>query len=357
MSTKTQRLVDLLAALLINRAPRTFDQIVNEVPGYMGKSRDTQKRTFERDKNDLREFGVPLETVGAEGADDSAYRLRTTDFYLPYLMLREEAGTTSPREVGRYGYHSLRKLAFEADELAAVVNAARVVGGMGDPYLAGCAESAVRKLAFDLPLDAIAVHEAELLHVQGGRADPSQLDALSAALLARKRIGFEYRSMSRDVQERRTVEPYGLFFLNGRWYLVGRDVDKDELRNFRVSRISQAAMLDRKVATPDYEVPDGFVLREHARSRQSWELGDGDAFDAVVEFSGEGGATRAGAALGEAIEGKPQLRRFRVRRGDALARWILSFAGDAVPLEPPELVEQVRELARATRAIYDEVGT
>lgn len=356
MSAKTQRLVDLLAALLTYRAPRTFDQIVDEVPGYMGKSRETQKRTFERDKNDLREFGVPLETVGTEGADDSAYRLRTTDFYLPYLMLREESGTTRPRKVVRYGYNSLKELAFEADELAAVVNAAGVVRAMGDPYLAGCAESAVRKLAFDLPLDAIAASEAEMIHVQGVRADPSQLEALSGALLARKRIGFEYRSMSRDAQEHRVVEPYGLFFLNARWYLAARDVDKDELRNFRVSRISRAAVVNRKWATPDYQLPPGFVLREHARSRQSWELGDGDAFDAVVEFAGDGGATRAGAALGEAVEGAPRLRRFRVRRRDAFARWVLSFAGEAVPVEPPELVEEVRELARATRAMYNEAA-
>lgn len=356
MSTKTQRLVDLLAALLNYRAPRTFDQIVSEVPGYLGKSHDTQKRTFERDKNDLREFGVPLETVGAEGAEDSAYRLRNTDFYLPYLMLREEWGTTAPRKVGRYGYNSLSELSFEADELGAIASAAKLVGSMGDPFLAGCAESAMRKLAFDLPLDAVAAHDEELLHVPGRRADPSQLEALSAALLARKRITFEYQSISRDVREARTVEPYGIFFLSGRWYLAARDVDKGELRNFRVSRLAGATVKDRKWATPDYEVPAGFNLREHARSRQSWELGDGDAFDAVVEFTGDSGATRAGAALGEPVEGAPARRRFRVRRRDAFARWVLSFAGDAVPIEPAELVEEVRDLATATHELYAEVA-
>src|SRR5690606_20133781 len=136
MSRKTQRLVDLLAALLAYHAPRSFAQIVAEVPEYQGKSPETQKRTFERDKKALRDFGVPLETVGAEGSEDSAYRIRTADFYMPYLTLVTASGTMSPRKVGKSGYRALTTLTFEPDELAALAEAAHRVRALGDPALA-----------------------------------------------------------------------------------------------------------------------------------------------------------------------------------------------------------------------------
>lgn len=355
MSRKTQRLVDLLAALLAYHTPRTFDQIVAEVPGYQGKTRETQKRTFERDKNALRTFGVPLETIGAEGSEDAGYRIRTTDFYLPYLSLVTPRGRTTPGRPRKSGYAALPTVSFEPDELVVVVEAAARARALGDPRLAADAESAIRKLAFDLPLDAVTASDAERLSLRGRRAEAAELETLGGALLDRKRVRFTYHTMQRDARDVRTVEPYGLFFLNGHWYLTGRDLDRDALRNFRVSRLEGARRLDTRSATPDYEIPEDFSLREHARSRQAWELGDGDVIEAVVEFRGESGAARAGAELGDPVEGHPRRRAFRVRRPDAFARWVLSFAGDAVPVSPPDVVRAVRALATATRALYAEV--
>jgi hypothetical protein len=107
-----------------------------------------------------------------------------------------------------------------------------------------------------------------------------------------------------------------------------------------------------KESTPDYAIPADFRLRDHARSRQAWELGDGDATDVVVEFRGHSGATVAGAQLGSPVDGSNDRRTFRVRRMDAFSRWLLSFAGEAVPVGPPELVQTFMEQVRATRALY-----
>lgn len=351
MSRKTQRLVDLLAALLAYHAPRTFEQIAREVPDYQGGNPDSVKRAFERDKKALRELGVPLETVGDEGSEDSSYRIRTKDFYLPCLAVLG----SSPKRVDKAGYHSLPTLIFSSDELVAIAEAAHRARSLGDPALAEEVDSAVRKLAFDLPVDSAAPASREQLFLRGRRADPAALDALSSALLLRKRVRFMYHSMHSDSREPRTVEPYGLFFLNGHWYLAAHDTDREALRNFRVSRIEAVKRLDRKDASPDYRIPDDFSLREHARSRQAWEIGDGNSVEAVVEFAGTSGVARAGAELGERVDGEPNLRRFRVRRQDAFARWILSFAGEAWPVQPPELVKAVRDLAAATRAVYAEV--
>ena len=159
--------------------------------------------------------------------------------------------------------------------------------------------------------------------------------------------------MSRGEVTERTVQPYGLFFLGGHWYLVGRDVERDALRNFRVSRVAEVSANAKHPGTADYTIPGDFALAEHARSRHAWELGDGDAEDAVVEFVGNGGAATAAAALGAPVAGHPERRRFTVRRRDAFARWLLGMAGAARPLAPPNLVEEFRSLAAATLARYD----
>ena len=158
---KILRWLDLLAALLARRSPATFLDLARDVPAYLTdgsvairKPSPTLKRMFERDKLELRELGIPLESEGDEGDEERAYVLRTKDFYLPYLALMTERGLEVPSKVDRYGYHSLATLAFEPDELEAIRDAANRVTRVGDPALSEDARSAMQKLAFDLPLGA-----------------------------------------------------------------------------------------------------------------------------------------------------------------------------------------------------------
>jgi proteasome accessory factor B len=179
---------------------------------------------------------------------------------------------------------------------------------------------------------------------------------LGAALDHRKQVRFDYHAIGNDATSRRTVEAFGLFFLNQHWYLAARAEGEEAVKNYRLSRISRAEENQKKPGTPDYEIPAGFRLREHARSRQAWELGDGDAVEAVVEFRSADGAARAAARLGDPVPGAPSRRGFLVRRQDAFARWLLSFAGDAVPVSPDALVAAYRRLARETLALYGGKG-
>ncbi|MHB1264807.1 MAG: helix-turn-helix transcriptional regulator [Gemmatimonadaceae bacterium] len=354
-SHKVQRWLDLIATLLAHRSPVTFDQLEREVPGYGGDlARASKKRTFERDKLELRALGVPLETLGDEGDEEAAYRLRTKDFYLPYLaFMRADGQVEAPQQVGRYGYHSLPQLSFGIDELRAISDAAALARQLGDPALAGDVDAAMRKLAFDLPLDAAAEGPDHVILAQGPRARAQVLQVLGEALVARKRVTFTYHAMGSDAVEERTVAPYGLFFLNGHWYLAGHDAGRDALRNFRVSRIERPVANAAKALTHDYEIPGDFDLRAHARSRHPWELGDGERIEAIVEVTGGSGATRAAALLGEPVPGDDARRRFTVRRPDAFARWILSFAGEMRVVSPPQLAATVREIAHATARLYD----
>jgi proteasome accessory factor B len=346
-SPKIQRWVDLLAALLRRRFPASFEELTHDVPAYdTGQSLEARRRMFERDKDELRAFGVPIETVPSSEGEAPGYRLKADAFYLPYLAVRSPSGT-GPRKRDPYGYRSLPTLTFEPDELAVVADAATRVRQLGDPLLAEQAESAMRKLAFDLAVDPAP--DARLLPVRGGPA-PEVLVTLDRALQQRKRVTFGYRAMSSDSTGSRTVEPFGLFFLNQQWYLAARAPGEEVVKNYRMSRMAEVTVNEKRPGTPDYEIPADFSLREHARSRQAWELGAGDAIEATVAFRTRTGATAAAFRLGEVVEGRPGQRRFRVRRTDAFVRWLLSFGGDLVPVGPGELVAEYRGLVRETLA-------
>lgn len=356
---KVQRWIDLIAALLGHRIPVTFEQLAKDVPAYLsdgtaaaGNPSATLKRMFERDKVELRELGVPIVSIGEDGSDESAYTLRTKDFYLPYLGVVAGRGIERPKTVDRYGYRSLETLAFEPDELEAIVDGARRVAQVGDPVLAEEARNAVRKLAFDLPLGATDGDGGMLLVPPRKRADARVLATLGDSLFRRKRVSFRYQTMGSGTSAARSVEPYGLFFINGHWYLAARDVEKRALRNFRVSRMDAVKVSGAKPGTADYEIPTDFSLREHAQSRQAWEIGDGDTFEAVVDFTGASGAVVAAAALGRPDETSVRLRRFKVRRTDSFARWLFSFAGGATPVSPPALVSEYASLIERTRTVY-----
>lgn len=370
---KLQRWTDLIAALLRRNYPATFEELSRDVPAYAdeSKKRDAVMRMFERDKDELRAFGIAIETVPFEddAGEASGYRLDRKGFYLPYLSLaaREGKGESTPRKPDKYGYRALVSLIIEPDELAVIVEAAARVRALGDPVLAEEAKSAMRKLSFDLPIPGEA-HDMALLAPMRALEQPSVrelgyyrpapsrnvFEILNDALARRKRVRFHYRSMGSDTTSLRQIEPYGLFFLSSHWYLAGRDAEKSELRNFRLSRISDAEINPARSQTADYAIPPGFDLRDHARSRQAWEIGDGAGQDALVEFRDATSAAKAASRLGIAVEGPGDRRRFKFRRIDSFARWLLSFGGEAIPLEPAELVSEFEAQVRATHAVYEE---
>ena len=351
-----RRWTDLIASLLRHHYAIPFETIARQVPGYApeGKESDSVKRTFERDKAELLRFGVPIETALDDTGQPTLYTIRRKSFHLPYLYLAAEEGRVAPAhgKVDRDGYRALQSLDFEPDELAAVAAAAARVRALGDPTLAADAESAMRKLAFDLPVGAAAPLDTPYIVAPRAQPDPAAFDTLGDALRDRKVVTFDYHAMGSDAITGREVEPYGLFYLNGHWYLAGCDREKRALRNFRLSRMGRVVSNRARAGTPDFEVPASFDLREHARSRQAWELGDGDATEAIVEFVRDSGAAAGAARLGVMVENEPGRRRFLVRRIDSFARWLLSFGGDARPVSPRAVVAEYEEQLRRTRELY-----
>ena len=355
-SAKVQRWVDLLAALLIRRKPATFDDLADDVPAYGNRRRDESlMRMFERDKDELRRFGIAIETVTSSDAERTGYRLATREFYLPFVALQQ--GCKRPSLPSGYGYQTLDTIVFEPDELEVVSEAGARAAALGDPMLRTEVESAMRKLWLDLPEARLsdAGEGADGVHILAARSlDVRTFDRLCDALTRRKAVTFEYHGMERDDHSSRSVEPYGLFFVSAHWYLAGRDRDRAALRNFRLSRMEKLSVNGDKPQTPDFVVPDEFRLSEHARAREPWELGDGDAARAIVEFRASSGAVSAAMRLGTAVEGAANRRAYSVRRVDSFARWVLSFGGDALPVAPETLVAAYARIARETLACYEQ---
>jgi proteasome accessory factor B len=349
-SQKLERWIDLLAALLRRRLPVTFEELSREILGYMiDPNKAAVRRTFERDKEELRAFGIAIETVTDPNGEVVGYRLQPQNFYLPYLTLRSVAGGAKPKKIDRYGYRTLSQLYLDSDNLQALVDAAARVRQLGDPLLAEHLDSALRKLAADLPVDATASPEPEVVPAHA-RANPELLTTLAKALADRKRLTFSYHDMNDNKKNQRFVEPFGLFYLNQHWYLAGRTAGDTTVKNYRVNRITDLSVNAERPYANDYSIPPDFDLRSHARSRNVWEPGTGDAMEAIVRFNARSGAAAAAFRLGEEIEGARETRRFQVRRTDAFARWLLSFGGDLVPVSPRSLVDEYRGLVKETLA-------
>jgi proteasome accessory factor B len=206
---KTERLLSLVVCLLSARRYLTAAQIREAVPGYP-ESFEAFKRMFERDKDELRELGIPLETgTNSAGDEEAGYRISRQAYELPEIRL-------------------------EPDEAAVLGLAARV---WRRAELAGAAEGALLKLraagidAEDMTQPGIEprVHTGE-----------AAFGPLWEAVRDRRPVSFGYRAAGRSTTQPRRLEPWGVVNRRGRWYVVGFDSDRQEQRVFRLSRVDGA---------------------------------------------------------------------------------------------------------------------
>ena len=225
---KTERLLNLVICLLATRRYLTVQQIREAVPGYDAANEEAFRRMFERDKEELRELGVPLET-GSNGTwdDEVGYRIARRDYELPEITL-------------------------EPDEAAALGLAARL---WQSAPLAGATGSALLKLraaGVETPTGASA------LDPRIGASEPA-FEACLAGVRDGRVLRFAYRTAGRPGDEQREVEPWGVVSWRGRWYLVGHDRVRQGTRIFRLSRIVGAVT----PTGPEQAVvrPEGLDLR------------------------------------------------------------------------------------------------
>lgn len=313
--------MNLTICLLMARRFVEREQIRELVEGYHGLSDQAFERTFERDKDDLRAMGVPVETGSNSPLfpDEVGYRIRRRDFELP-------------------------EIDFTPAELAALGVASTV---WDDARLGGQATAALAKLRAS-GLDPDADRVATFAPTVGAR-EPA-FETLWQATLAGQPVAFTYRGLAR------VVEPWRLVNRKGAWYLIGLDRTRGEGRSYKVSRIEDAPRLAKGEVTP----PDPAVVEEHVRSLTARRdtiatiaVRDGAAPDLVRFARPVGPDPEPTPDADPAAQPPPGFTAWRLRvasdPADA-AGDIAWYGADVVVLDPPELAAAVRAHLEAVAA-------
>jgi proteasome accessory factor B len=293
MTDRLERLTNLVATLLDTRRPLTLEEIVELVPGYPD-DKPSYRRQFERDKDTLRGIGIPvrLESVDSLGPEQG-YRIPPDEYYLPVLDLTPD----------------------ERAALHVAVTAVRLEGGPAP------SETLLK----------LGGREGEAAHALAALPTVPALPALFDAYRTRSTVRFTYRG------ERRHMDPWGILFRRGHWYVVGHDRDRGEQRSFRVDRID--GEVDAGAAggfDPPARLEPGALLRD-----EPWRYGEEepvaarvlvDASQAVAVVDQIGGA-----AVVERRDDGSVVLELPVTNTAAFRSFVLGLLDAAEVLGPPEL--------------------
>jgi proteasome accessory factor B len=302
-----ERLIDLVALLLEARRPKTFEQIRSVMPAYQQADVGSAKRMFERDKDILREIGVPVELAHTDVWEiEQGYWIPKDKYYLPSVT-------------------------FTADEVWALFVAAHEPGDDGE------ARMAFQKLSTGVDVNMLAAMTERPVAPGVDNSGP-HLGSIADALARRRALRFKYRPLEGKAGSR-DVDPYSLVFRGGNWYLVGMDRGRGEVRTFRLSRLLSPVKEIGAASAPEA----GFDAARYLESGP-WGLGEP--------------AERARVALSPkvawwAVPSTPGATVLTYRRdgwvevdvpaaqGEAFVSWVLSFGPDARVYAPRKVRDQV----------------
>ncbi|MGC7099611.1 helix-turn-helix transcriptional regulator [Amycolatopsis lurida] len=313
MSTaRAERLVNLVLALLSTRQYLTAERIRGIVPGYAdAATEDAFFRMFERDKTELRELGIPLETGRNSGFDPvEGYRIARRDYELGEIDLAP-------------------------DEAAAVALAVRL---WDSPELTGQAQAALVKLrAAGVEVD----QQAQPVVEPRVRTEPA-FSPLLAAVQAGRPVKFEYRRSDSPERLLRTVEPWGVISWKARWYVVGHDRDRRATRCFRLSRILGEVRAFGRAG--EVRRPENVNLLEYVAGTVNPEPSPTTpALLWVADQRAAGVRRRAKPVDRMTVDGiDGDVMEIELYYPESAADWIAGHAPDVLVLEPDVLAKAVR---------------
>jgi proteasome accessory factor C len=333
MAKDTEKLIrqlSLISFLMAERRPITALEIKQEVEGYSGMNDDAFARRFYADRAELESLGIELKVdKPAEGYYEAEnYSLPPENFYLP-------------------------PIGFADSELGALRMALTLLDG--EFAYAEPLRLALQQLSWGKPspLDAPEQSSVALAvtAAAGGRELSQRLSKIETAIFRRKTIVFDYYTLGRDAVGSRKVDPYHLLFRGGQFYLVGHSHERDDVREFRLSRIRGKVGYSSK-AEHDFSPPEGFDPRVYA-NRAPWQLGEPVGRARVwlsnqIEWLVK---RHFGPDVGVAIPAEDVVDApdngvvFETEYGDerAIVSWVLGLGQRARVLEPAELVTAVDE--------------
>jgi proteasome accessory factor B len=316
-TARAERLVNLVLALLSTRQYLTAERIRGIVPGYAdAASDDAYFRMFERDKTELRELGIPLET-GRNSAFDSieGYRIARRDYELGEIDLAP-------------------------DEATAVGLAVRL---WDSPELTGQAQGALVKLrAAGVEVD----NDARMVVEPRVRTEPA-FGPLLAAVQNTQAVQFEYRRSGSPERRVRTLEPWGVVSWKARWYVVGHDRDRDAPRCFRLSRITgQVKPVGKRGVV---QRPEDVNLLQFVGATGDSEPTPISTARLWVADDRAAGVRRRGKVVGRTTIGDDEgdVVEIELHFPESAADWIAAQGPDVLVLEPDVLAKGVQDRLEA----------
>ena len=316
---KLVRQLSLVAFLMsMNRAVTARD--VREcVEGYSHMGDDAFARRFYADRTELLGLGVPLRSTRDDDTGEELYTLSARQYLLPNLDLtdREVTALHSCLSLldGQFAYAEPLRLALQNLTLGRE-------NPMTDP--------------------ALASTEVKLTGSDYSPEIAARIAKLETAITKRRTITFNYFTMGRGEESERVVNPYALVWNGGQWYLVGHSHERNDVRQFRLSRIQgEIKFTSRKER--DFEVPATFDATDY-RTRPTWQFGEpvGEA-DLWVDPSAAWWVERSFERAGEVVERHEDgsiVFRTPYAATSWLVGWVLGMNGLVRPIGPSELVEQ-----------------
>jgi proteasome accessory factor BC len=326
---KLIRQLSLISYLMAERRPTTTTEIRRDVEGYSDMTEDAFARRFYADRAELDSLGIHLSVdKPADGfSEQENYSLAPEAFHLPAIE-------------------------FTDAERAALQTALTLLGG--EFAYAEPLRLALQQIAWGRPSplgsDSRQTIGLGITASAGGGELSARLAKIDTAIYRRKRIEFEYHTMQSDRTELRKVDPYHLLFEGGQFYLVGYSHERDDVREFRLSRIRGKVSYATK-AEHDFQRPADFDPREYA-NRIPWQLGEPlDVAEVWVSDAIAWYVERQYGAYGSIspAEDGGYVYRTSYAIPRLLIGWALRFRQHARIVGPPALVEDAE--ARVDRLI------
>ncbi|WP_225840132.1 YafY family protein [Streptomyces sp. NK08204] len=287
--------------------------------------------------------------TGAELADRLDTDVRTVRRYVSHLR---DLGIPVEAERGRYGGYRLARgyrmppLVLTNDEALAVVlgllATERLGMGTAAPATAGALAKIERVLPHALREPLAAMRETLSFTanaVVGQAPGTGTLLALAQASRSRTTVGISHQSWRRQHTER-DIDPYGVVFHTGRWYVIGHDHHRDSLRTFRIDRITSVTPRANSFTAPDGFNPAAHLTSTLAQGPYRWqvEVTIHGPLDEIARRLPRSAVTLTAQPTGV-------LMRARAERLDGMAHLLASLEWPITVHGPDELRQALRNLA------------
>lgn len=335
----SERRLNLVIALLGTRRGYSKHYIRENINGYARISPTAAEevttsasfeRMFERDKETLRELGIPIGTTFSQDADieeQAIYRISPSDYSVPEVRLDEPAMTV----------------------LAVAANL------WAEASFGEAAQSALRKIA---SRTGVGWYDDDATVQSRIRTHELAFEPLWTALRQSNPVRFSYRSAGTEAAVLRSVHPWGLGSKYGEWYLIGFDTDKAAQRNFRLSRIGSEVTIVEKT---HFERPENFSITSVLNG-----LGKQQPFTATVRVprgSAHSLRSREGTLVSPSSDGGEasgmETLSISYREAELMADDLAALGSNAIVLDPINLRAAVLrrlESAAAAGASVDEIS-